>query len=85
VSHKTRSTRWSDFGEAPPGENLRHTTSLTMAETRNGAAVRPGRPATQPEEENIFLFIPNLIGASPPSPKDYSADWTQATLASFSP
>jgi hypothetical protein len=56
-----------------------------MAETRNGAAVRPGRPATQPEEENIFLFIPNLIGASPPSPKDYSADWTQATLASFSP
>jgi hypothetical protein len=50
----------------------------------NGAAVQPASSGTDYPKENIFLFIPNLIGASILSPKSTLADMSQATRASSS-
>jgi hypothetical protein len=51
----------------------------------NGAAVQPASSTKDDSKENIFLFIPNLIGSSHPSPGWSLADTFQATRASSSP
>jgi hypothetical protein len=51
----------------------------------NGAAVQPAGSANGHPKENIFLFIPNLIGESHPSPERSLTDLSQATRASSSP
>jgi hypothetical protein len=51
----------------------------------NGAAVQPASVAKDHPKENIFLFIPNLIGSFLFSPTFTLADMSQATRASSSP
>jgi hypothetical protein len=58
----------ADIGEGG-GTN---TTSITMASVQarangNGTAVQPGKVEKDGAYENIFLFIPNLIGMRIPS------------------
>jgi hypothetical protein len=51
----------------------------------NGAAVQPTSSAKEHPEENIFLFVPNLIGLSLLSPDSALADMSQATRVSSLP
>jgi len=51
----------------------------------NGAAVRSARPTQDEEEENIFIFYPNLIGMSLVHNTRSLANKIQATPASSSP
>jgi hypothetical protein len=68
----------------------RDSTHLTMAtqneSSSNGVAARSAPPAHEDNTENIFLFVPNLIGSSPAHPPHPNlADNLQATRASCSP
>jgi hypothetical protein len=66
----------------------KHTFSFTMSAVRNrangsgnGAAVQPAGGAKDHPYENIFLFIPNLIGILRLPYLDVSADAPKATPA----